>query len=190
VEDIMTNGLSVCLMASLIALAGIPYPAGAAQIEKGSALAEKIEHRKKIQVLTASGEKTLVRPVVLAEGVVSLNLVGGYDPSEVIPWSDVRAIRVRKSGAGRGAFIGGGAGIALGLMTISLVGGTISAHGDTAKVLLYPGLIGLVCGAGLGASITSWKTVYAAPAGSRFLPQVSLIPSRKGGMMIRVSLSF
>jgi hypothetical protein len=208
-EDIMTKPdmrkrwmrrLSACLLASLIPLAGLPYgwgrsdlpmderanSAGAAQIEKGSALAVEIEHREKIRVLTASGEKIVVRPVILAEGVVSSNPVSGYDRSTVIPWSDVRTIRVRKNAAGLGALIGAGAGALL-LLAISQAP---EMDGNAATALLYGGLLGLVPGTVLGSMITSWKTVYTAPATRRPLPRVSLTPTRRGGMMINVSLSF
>ena len=182
--------LSACFLASLIALAGLSYPAGAAQIEKGSVLAAKIEHRKKARVLAASGKKIVVGPVILAEGVVSSNESGGYDRSTLIPWTDIRTIQIRKNGAGRGALIGGGVGAGLGLMAIAVAGGTISAHGDLAKVMLYPVLTGLVSGALLGARFPPWKTVYAAPTSSRPLPRVFLMPTRRGGMMLNVSLSF
>ena len=184
--------LSACFLASLIFLAGLPCgwgqsdPARAAKVERGSALAARIEEARKIRVLTATGEKTLARPLILPEGIVSSNPVSGYDRSAAIPWNDVRTIRVRKSAAGTGALIGAGAGALL-LLAISQAP---EMDGNAAAGLLYGGLLGMVSGTVVGAMIPSWKTVYTAPAANRPLPRVSLMPTRMGGMMVNVSLSF
>lgn len=184
--------LSAYVLASLIPLAGLPYgwgqnePAGASPVEKGSALAAKIEKARKIRVITATGEKTLIRPVILAEGIVSSNPVSGYNRSAAIPWNDVRAIRVRNSAAGTGALIGAGAGALL-LLAVSLAP---EMDGNAAAGLLYGGLLGMVSGTVIGAMIPLWKTVYTAPAAAQALPRVSLMPTGRGGMMVNVSLSF
>jgi hypothetical protein len=181
-----------CFLALLLPLAGLPHawgqgdPAGTARIEKGSALAARIEKARKVRVLTATGEQTLTRPVILPEGIVLSNPVSGYDRSAAIPWSDVRTIRLRKNAAGTGALIGAGAG-ALTLLAISLFP---EMDGNAATGMLYGGLLGMVSGTVVGAMIPSWKTVYTAPAATRPLPRISLMPARRGGMMINVSLSF
>jgi len=184
--------LSACVLASLVLLAGLSRawgrsgPGDAVQIEKGSALAVRVEKAKKARVFTPAGELTLVRPVILPEGIVSSDPVGGYDRSAAIPWNDVRTIRLRKNAAGTGALVGAGAGALL-VLAISLAP---EMDGNAGTGMLFGGLAGLAAGTALGSMISSWKTVYTAPAAARAIPRISLMPTRAGGMRINVSLSF
>ena len=143
-----------------------------------------------MRVLTPAGELTLRRPVILPDGIGFSDPVYGYEPSSAIPWNDVRTIQFRKSAIVGGILWGSAIGVGFGLALIAVAGGTISAHNDVDEAILYPGLTGLASGIVLGSVITSWKTVYTAPAAARAIPRISLMPSRAGGMRINVSLSF
>ena len=185
-----------CFIALFLLLAGLTLRAG--QIEKDSKLATKIAGKKGVQVLTADGKRSVRWPVVLGEGIASREtqrgeelLKGDFNPSTLIPWSDVRAIKVRKNAGALGALIGtvvAGAGVAA-------VAGGLSEGDAKFGELLLTGLmfspLGALPGFFLGSLVPHWKTVYSASAaGPRPVPRVSLGPTVRGGMTLTVSVSF
>jgi len=185
-----------CFIALFLLLAGLTLRAG--QIEKDSKLATKIAGKKGVQVLTADGKRSVRWPVVLGEGIASREtqrgeelLKGDFNPSTLIPWSDVRVIKVRKNAGALGALIGSvvvaGAGVA------ALAG--VQDEGAKFGELLLAGLmlsaVGALPGFFLGSLVPRWKTVYSASAaGPRTVPRVSLGPTVRGGMALTVSVSF
>jgi hypothetical protein len=184
------------LLTLLLPLAGLAF--GAGQVEKDSKLAKKIERGKSILVLTPEGQKTMPLPVILEEGVAGRFVqsgrdaaAGAYDPSTLIRWSDVQSIQVQKSAAMLGGLIG-----------FAVVGGgfaaivTAAAEGD---VLVGPLMLAAVAagvvvgglpGALIGSTIKRWKTVYAAPAGSGPAARFSVVPARRGGLALSVTVTF
>jgi len=184
-----------CFIALFLLSAGLTL--GAGQIEKDSKLATKIEGKKGVRVLTADGKRSVRWPVVLGEGIASREtqrgeelLKGDFNPSTLIPWSDVRAIKVRKNAGALGALIGSVVAGAEG----ALIAGGISDETKLGELLLG-GLmlapLGALSGFFLGSLVPHWKTVYSASAaGPRTVPRVSLGPTVRGGMALTVSVSF
>jgi hypothetical protein len=160
-------------------------------------MAKTINGKKRARVLTPSGMKTCRLPVVLAEGVASRVtdsgeelVAGNYNPSSLISWSEVRAIQIRKTGAGIGAALGLAAGGVLGFLAVRGLSEGDASGGDYAKGIGVVGLlIGLPC-ALIGGAVTRWKTVYTAPAGTPPAPRISLVPTRHGGAAVSFTLSF
>ena len=183
-----------CAEGSLPALGGDTNASG--QIARGSELAWKIERRKKIWILTPWGMTTYRLPLILAEGIACRltddgeKLPGGaYNPSTLLPWSDIRAIKVRKNGIGIGALIGFSVGAALGSSAVKGMVDTPEGS-DYFRAMTILGGFGALGGALIGALIPHWKTLYSAPAGSQPVPKISLAPARRGGMAVSFSLSF
>jgi hypothetical protein len=186
---------SVCSIALSLLLAGLPL--GAGQIEKDSKLAAKIEGKKRILILTPEGEKSMLWPVVLGEGIASRETErgeelakGGANRSILIPWSDVRTIKVRRNAGALGALVGA---VVVGASVAAIGAGLSEGDAGLGEVLLA-GLIfsplGALPGFFLGSLVPHWKTVYSAPAGPRPVPRISLAPTVRGGMALTVSLSF
>jgi hypothetical protein len=187
--------IPACFLALILLSAGPSLRAG--QIEKDSKLATKIESKKGIRVLTPEGEKAVRWPVVSDEGIASRETErgeqlakGGVNPSTLIPWSTIRAIKVRKNAGALGALIGAvvvGSGVAA-------IGAGLSEGGDStgeillAEILFSP--LGVLPGFLLGSLIPRWKTVYTAPAAPPTVPRISLVSTRRGGLALTVSLSF
>ena len=184
-----------CFVALSLLLAGLTL--GAGQIEKDSKLATKIEGKKGIRVLTPDGERSVRWPAVLVEGIASREtqlgeelLKGNFNPSTLIPWSDVRAIKVRKNSGLLGAFIGS---VVAGAVVAVAVAG-LSEGDDKPGELLLAGLIfsplGALPGFVLGSLVPRWKTVYSAPVAARPVPRISLALPARGGIALTVSVSF
>lgn len=166
--------------------------------EAASALAIKIEARKKVLVDTDSGREILKRPLVLPEGLAPRSPGGGPELSRLILWQDVRIVKVRRSGALHGAIWGGSVGGALGLL-LGLAA-TRPCEGcfdllcgaDFGDVLLLTAGSAALCAlpaALIGALVGKWSTVYPAPGKGGKGPAVSILPTPKGGAAVIVSLS-
>jgi uncharacterized MnhB-related membrane protein len=184
-----------CFVALSLLLAGLTLRAG--QIEKDSKLATKIESKMRIRVLTPDGERSVRWPAVLGEGIASRETElgeqlakGGVNPSTLIPWSDVRAIKVRKNAGALGALIGAGVvGASVAAMAAAMAAGDASLGEVLLGGLIFSPL-GVLPGFLLGSLILHWKTVYKASAGPRPVPRIALAPTPKGGMALTVSVSF
>ena len=81
---------------------------------------------------------------------------------------DVRELQVaRGSNAGRGAFIGGGIGLALGIVAVIALSGddwTTPTAGQAVAGMLVNTAAGAGIGALVGSASTRWRTVYPADA--------------------------
>lgn len=186
--------LSACLMAMLLPFVGLSF--GEGRVEKGSSLAARIERVRKILVRTPEGETTLIRPLVLNEGIASRIRAsgeelsgGGYNDATLIRWGDVREIRTRKSLAFLGALAGFGLGVAAGSV-LALNAEDHVSGGQLFKGLAFFAIPASLLGAVFGSAITHWKKVYAAPAGTRPEMHVSLAPVRRGGVALSLALAF
>lgn len=184
-----------CFVVLSLLSAGLPL--GAGQIEQDSKLATKIEGKKGIRVLTPDGERSVRWPAILGEGIASREtqrgdelLKGGFNPSTLIPWSDVRAVKVRKNSGALGALIGS---VVAGACVAAVAGG-LSERDANFRELLLTGLtfspLGALPGFFLGSLVPHWKTVYSAPAAARPVPRISLALPVRGGMALTVSVSF
>jgi len=188
------KGIAVCLIA-LLAFAGPSF--GQGRIEKGTPLAAKVERAKKAQVRTPQGVTTLLRPIILEEGIASRirasgeELKTGFNEATLISWDHVQEIRVKRSAALIGALAGFGLG---GLMGAGLVGSLTAedgaSAGDYLKGVGFVGLSGALLGGVLGSAITHWKPVYGGPSGSCPTARVSVVPMRRGGAAFSLALSF
>jgi hypothetical protein len=128
---------------------------------------------------------------VVAAGPDALLLTRPGAPEPVrIPWTSLKRLEVhrgRQSSAGRGALFGA---VALGLYGASL---SVCDSCTRTEAQEHPNL-GLVLGAGLGAGLGSligafirtdrWDEVRLPPI------RVSVIPQRRGGMAVALSLRF
>jgi len=189
-----SRGFAVGL-AALLAFAGPSI--GQSRIEKGTPLAAKLERAKKAQIRTPQGVTTLLRPIILEEGIASRirasgdELKTGFNEATLISWDDVQEIRVKRSAALIGAFAGFGLG---GLMGAGFVGSVTAEDGGSAgdylKGVAVIGLPGALLGGALGSAITHWKRIYGAPSGSRPSALVSVVPLRRGGAAFSLALSF
>jgi hypothetical protein len=160
--------------------------AASGQIDPGSELAAKINRKGMVRILYSSGKITCRKPIILTDGIASRMtnsgeemIRGGYNQSTFIRWSDVRAIQRRKSYAGFGALAGYLAGLAVASSSSGVMSGVI---------VLGPvsGLVGVI----VGSMIKRWKTIYSAPGDTRSIPNISLMPTRRGGVAVSFSLSF
>ncbi len=178
--------LPACFVAISLLLAGLTL--GAGQIEKDSKLATKIEGKKRIRVLTPDGERSVRWPAVLGEGIASRETQRGEEL--LIPWSDVRAIKVRKNAGALGALIGS---VAAGA-SVAVVVGEMSDGDAKLGAALLTGLmfspLGALPGFLMGSLIPRWKTVYSAPIAARPVPRISLALPARGGIALTVSVSF
>lgn len=81
---------------------------------------------------------------------------------------DVRELQVaRGSNAGKGAFIGGGIGLALGIVAVIALSGddwTTPTAGQAVAGMLVNTAAGAGIGALVGSASTRWRTVYPADA--------------------------
>lgn len=108
--------------------------------------------------------------------------------SSGLPINSLQAIKVRKSGAGRGARIGAVVGglsfLALGVAMAQ--DDLLQASGGAAVMITVIGMSGgAVTGALLGAPFSYWKTVYRAPSAVR--PTLGF---RDGGFRLGAQVSF
>lgn len=186
--------LTACLMAVFLAFAGSSF--GQERVEKGSSLAAKIERARMVRVRTPQGELTLLRPVILVEGVASRiradgeELKNGHNEATLISWKDVHQIRMRKSAALIGALSGLGLGGAMGftlVRTLSEGDANVGQYFTGTALIAVPACL---LGTMIGLVFTHWKSVYVAPSGSRPSVQVSLTPTRRGGAAFSLALSF
>lgn len=161
-------------------LPGASSPEASGQVGPGSELALKIGMEKKIGIITPSGKKVVPFPVVAPEGIKS-----GKDASALIPWTDIRKIRVLRRGTLTGAWIGGAAGaVVSGLVGLAWVhqDGDLEASGIPLLMLLG-GVSGALEGALIGSFCRDWRTVYTASASPPPTARISLSPARRGGAM-------
>jgi hypothetical protein len=162
------------------AVLGAGSPETAGQLGPGSELALKIGMEKKVGIITSSGKMVISSPVVAPEGIRS-----GQDAAALIPWTDVRKIRVLRRGTLTGAWIGGAAGVVVsGLAGLAWVhqDGDLEASGIPLLMLLG-GVSGALQGALIGTFCRDWKTVYTASASPPPTARISLSPARRGGAM-------
>jgi len=151
-------------------------PDSSSGIEPGSALALKIEKKRRIRIITPSGGSEVLRPVIVAGGVKS-----GHGEPAVIPWAEIRKIRFPRRATFTGTWVGFGLGAALGIAWASE--GGAESGGDYLFAVSLMGAMGAASGALIGTLFTDWKTVYKAPAGPSLIARVSLAPTRRGGAM-------
>jgi hypothetical protein len=181
---------------SEVAAQAVPDRCGqaAADPELAAALAGK----KKARVLTPSGPLVLRRPQLAPEGLRGFIGLKDRERSRIVPWSDVSAVQVRRSGVGKGALlgagIGAGLGLALGLASTRECSGWMdmfceATAGDVVLVTAFGGASGGLLGAAIGALTGSWGTVYARPKAVQRLPCFSVVPAPGGGVIFSLSLS-
>jgi hypothetical protein len=146
----------------------------------GSSSARMIGQEKKVGVVTSSGQKIILFPVVVPEGIKS-----GTDASAFIPWAEVRKIRVLRRATMTGMWIGCGVGAVIGgLGGLAWVSenGDLNASGIPLLILLC-GAGGALDGAIIGTFCHDWRTVYRGPDAPAPALRVSLAPTRGGGAM-------
>jgi len=162
------------------AVLGAGSPETSGQVGPGSELALKIGMEKKVGIITPSGKMVVASPVVAPEGIGS-----GKDAAALIPWTDVRKIRILRKGTLTGAWIGGAAGVVVsGLAGLAWVhqDGDLEA-GGIPLLMLLGGVSGALQGALIGTFCRDWKTVYTASASPPPTARISVAPTRRGGAM-------
>ena len=92
---------SAGLAVLLVVLCGWTF----AQSDADSELVTAISGKRKVRVFTPSGPLVLWRPAVTEDGLAGHGMSEGVEKLLVVPWSDVRGLQVRRSGAGKGALI-------------------------------------------------------------------------------------
>jgi len=180
----------VCFLALSLLVAGMSFPAGSGQTQNRSEIAEIISGKKKIRLVTPLGELICRDPILLTAGIgCRKDGSDGASGEATVPWDDILAVKVRRSGVGLGAFIGFLAGAGLGYWATRV----IIEHPEDRnyfRSMSTGGGMWALAGGLIGALASSWKTVYTAQTGPAPLPTVSLVPARRGGMAISLSMSF
>ncbi len=178
----------------VVILSGWSYAQSAADPDLAAAIAGK----RKVRVLTQSGQMVLRRPEITREGLISQAGRGGPGDPRVVPWADINGVQVRRSGAGKGAIIGAGIGTGLGLAfglacTRDCTGWMDmfceATAGQVVLVTAIGGAGGGLLGAAIGALTGSWRTVYTRTKPFQKLPRVSIAPAPGGGLIFSLSLS-
>lgn len=182
--------MPVCFLALSLLVAGMSFPAGSGQTQNRSEIAEIISGKKKIRLVTPLGELICRDPILLTAGIgCRKDGSDGATGEATVPWDDILAVKVRRSGVGLGVLSGFLAGAGLGFWgTRGIV--DEADGGDYFRPMAILGGMGALAGGLIGALASSWKTVYTAQTGPAPLPTVSLAPARRGGMAISLSLSF
>ncbi len=157
------------------------------QIERGSELATMITKRKKVRVLTPSGE-IVIRQPALFDGGIEGDLPGSARLT--IPWTDIQRISVQKRFTVVGGVVGMAAGALFGFGVVQSLTGDDADPSEQFTGAAALAVLGALPGLFLGSVFTRWKTVYTAPPGAPPTPRISLIPMTRGGMAFSLSLSF
>jgi len=161
-------------------------------------LAAAIVGKKKVRVLTPSGPMVLRRPEMTSDGLSFRAGRRGQGKPWVIPWTDVNAVQVRRSGVGKGAILGAGIGAGLGLAfglacTRECTGWMDmfcdATAGEVVLVTAIGGASGGLLGAVLGTLTGSWGTVYTKAKPLQIIPRISVAPAPRGGWIFSLSLS-
>lgn len=173
------------LMSAACATLGIVHD------EKERPLAETIQGRKRIQVITPAGKYQVLKPMILSDGIGGL--APGFGQAVTYPWTEIRSVQVRRGGIAKGLSIGGGLGFAAGLAGGAVLSGASDGEFENGVILLgclAGTAAGALTGALAGSLFHGWKTVYRANGGSRPVPAFSLAPARGGGLALTLAVGF
>jgi len=183
-------------------LAGIlsglgPLPAAAQEpdgidADTYQSLVETVNGRREVLVFTGQGKQVVEKPHATPAGLA----YGLYGTPDLIPWSDVTKLEVRKSsaetGALVGAIVGGGGGLALGAAASQPCSGYMdlicgASAGDVVVLTFMGAMAGALVGTGIGALAQTWRPVYERSEG---VPVFGLSTLSGGGTALTASLSF
>jgi len=130
-------------------------------------LADQIHGQARIRVrLVNENEFELLQPRLIGTSLWFTRFEPGGQPAESpqdlqeLPLMEISRIQVRKSSAGKGAIIG----LLVGAVTLAAVNQAGSPpqwdHKETPLFAILGGGLGAVVGALMGASFSSWSTIY------------------------------